>query len=136
MVSENLLLQELEEPLKAGAEEDWQQQGKKPVTWQDFDELWVRWFKQLIHGELDAVREQHDQAEDLEVFASVTEAEQRAYSAEAEAEAGRILDALAGDGADGPACAQSAHISIDTHGNVLGNAHEDEEDWADDLAGS
>ena len=95
LVQEHLLPQELEEPLKAGAEEDWQQRGKKPVAWQDYDELWVRWFKQLIHGELDAVREQHDQAEDLEVFANATEAEETAHLAEAEAEAGRILEAVA-----------------------------------------
>ena len=68
--------------------------------------------------------------------ASRTEAEQRAYSAEAEAEAGRILDALAGGGAAGPACAQSAQISLDTYGNVLGDTNEGGEDWAGDLAGS
>ena len=72
----------------------------------------------------------------MDVFASVTEAEQRAYSAEAEAEAARILDALDDDGAAGPACAQTAQISLDTYGNVLGDANEDEGDWTDDLEGS
>ena len=86
---------ELQEPLKAGWEEDWKERGQKPRTLQDYDEIWARWFKQLIHGELDAAREQHDQAEDLEVFANVTEAEETAHLAEAEAEAGRILEALA-----------------------------------------
>ena len=49
--------------------------------------------------------------------------------------AGRILEALDGDGAAGPACAQTAQISLDTYGNVLGDAAEDEGDWPDDLAG-
>ena len=129
------LPEELTRPLQEGALEDLAQRGKTIVTKQDSDELWVRWLKQLIHGELDAVREQHDQAEDLDVFASVTEAEQRAYSAEAEAEAGRIKDALDADGAAGPACAQSVQISLDAYGNVLGDAHEDGEDWAGDFAG-
>ena len=83
----------------AGCEEDWKERGKKPRALQDYDEIYARWFKQLIHGELDAVREQHDQAEDLEVFANVAEVEETAHLAEAEAEAGRILEAVA-DGAD------------------------------------
>ena len=136
LMEEGALPEELTRPLQEGALEDLAQRGKTIVTKQDSDELWVRWLKQLIHGELDAVREVHDQAEDLDVFASVTEAEQRGYSAEAEAEAARILDALDDDGATGPACAQTAQISLDTYGNVLGDANEDEGDWTDDLEGS
>ena len=135
LMEKGVLPEELTRPLEEGALEDLAQRGKTIVTKQDSDELWVRWLKQLIHGELDAVREVHDQAEDLDVFASVTEAEQRGYSAEAEAEAARILDALDDDGATGPACAQTAQISLDTYGNVLGDAAEDEGDWPDDLAG-
>ena len=46
------------------------------------------------------------------------------------------LEALDGDGSAGPACAQTAQISLNTYGNVLGEANEDEGEWTDDLEGS
>ena len=121
--------------MQEGAQEDLEQRGKTIVTKQDADEHWVRWLKQLIHGELDAVRETHDQAEVLDVFASVTEPEQQAYSAEAETEATRILNALNAQENGWPACSHAAEIRLDSYGNVLGEADEGWEEWAEELEG-
>ena len=110
-MGEGSLPRQLTEPLTAGCREDWQARGLNPRRTEEFDEIYARWFRLLIHGELDAVREQHGQAEDQEVFASVTEAEQVACSAEAEAQAGRILDALAAAEAE----------AVDWAGDVAGS---------------
>ena len=64
---------------------------------------------------------------------SVTEQEQQAYSAEAEAEAVRILGALDAEGDAMPACAHSDPIRLDTYGNLMADAAEDCEDWAEDI---
>ena len=135
LMEEGHLHDSLKGPLQEGAQEDLEQRGKTIVTKQDSDEHWVRWLKQLIHGELDAVRETHDQAEVLDVFASVTEPEQQAYSAEAETEATRILNALNAQENGWPACSHAAEIRLDSYGNVLGEADEGWEEWAEELEG-
>ena len=83
LMGESSLPRQLTEPLTAGCREDWQARGLNPRRTEELDELYARWFRLLIHGELDAVREQHDEAEDLEVIADVREAPETAHAGEA-----------------------------------------------------
>ena len=84
---------------KKGAPEDLAARHKTIQTDKDQEEMWVRWVKQRIHGELDSLRLALDLPEELDVFSSFQEGEQKPYSAEVELEAQR-LQALLGDEAE------------------------------------
>ena len=61
--------------------------------------MWVRWIKQRIHGELDSLRAALDLPDELDIFSSVPEGEQKPYAAELEL-AARKLQASLRDDAD------------------------------------
>ena len=80
--------------IQEGAEEELTARGKTIQTDKDKDEMWVRWIKQKIHGELDSLRTALDLPEELEVFSSMQEGEEKSYSAEVQREAQKLQAAL------------------------------------------
>ena len=68
-------------------------------TDKDQEEVWVRWIKQRIHGEFGSLRTALDLPEELDVFSSSQEGEQKPYSAEVQLEAQRLQASL-GDEAE------------------------------------
>ena len=85
---------DLSKQIQEGAVEDLEARGKTIQTPQDAEQMWVRWFKQRMHGELDAMRLVLDLPEDLETFSSLQEGEQKPYTAEAEEEARKLQASL------------------------------------------
>ena len=63
----------------------------------DTSDMWTRWIKQRVHGELDAVRNAMDLPEELESFGGVVEGEEKSLTVEAEAAAQQLQEALLKD---------------------------------------
>ena len=82
--------------IQEGAQEELATRDKTLQSEKDHEEMWVRWIKQRIHGELDSVQMELDLPEQLDVFSSFQDGEQKPYSVEVELEAQK-LQALLGD---------------------------------------
>ena len=95
LIEDNQLPNDLVSPIQEGAQEELAARNKTLQTDKDQEEMWVRWIKQRIHGELDFLRTALDLPEELDVFSSFQEGEQKPYSAEAELEARRLQASLA-----------------------------------------
>ena len=95
LIEDKQLPDDLVSPIQEGALEDLANRQKTLQTGKDHEEMWVRWIKQRIHGELDSVRSAQDLPEELDVFASFQEGEEKPYSAEVELEAQRLQASLA-----------------------------------------
>ena len=89
--------------IQAGAQDDLTARNKTLQTDKDHEEMWVRWIKQRIHGELDSLRMALDLPEEFDIFASIAEGEQKHLSAEVELEAQRIQASLNEEGGREPA---------------------------------
>ena len=99
LIEDNQLPNDLVSPIQEGAQEELAARHKTLQTDKDQEEMWVRWIKQRIHGELDSLQTALDLPEELDVFSSFPEGEQKPYSAEVELEA-RTLQASLGDDAE------------------------------------
>ena len=99
LIEDNQLPNDLVSPIQEGAQEELAARQKTVQTDKDQEEMWVRWIKQRIHGELDSLQTALDLPEELDVFSSFQEGEQKPYSAEVELEA-RTLQASLGDEAE------------------------------------
>ena len=87
LIEDNHLPNDLVSHIQAGYQEQRTARNKTLQTVKDVEEMWVRWIKQRIHGELDSLRTALDLPEELDVFSSIQEKEQPLYSAEVELEA-------------------------------------------------
>ena len=96
LIEDNQLPHDLVSLIQEGAQEELAARHKTLQTDKDQEEMWVRWIKQRIHGELDSLQTALDLPEELDVFSSFQEGEQKPYSAEVELEA-RTLQATLGD---------------------------------------
>ena len=94
LIEDNQLPNDLVSPIQEGAQEELAARHKTLQTDKDQEEMWVRWIKQRIHGELDSLRTALDLPEELDVFSSIPEGEQKPYSAEIELEAQRLQASL------------------------------------------
>ena len=97
LIEEGKLPRDVANSIQAGALDELAERGKTIQTEQDADEMWLRWIKQRIHGELDSVRNFLDLPEELDVFGSVQEGEQLSMTAEAEQAARGLKASLAWD---------------------------------------
>ena len=98
LIEDNQLPDDIVSHIQEGAQEELAARHKTLQTKKDEEEMWVRWVKQRIHGELDSVRTALDLPEELETFSGFQEGEQKPYSAEAEMEARRFQVSLDGAG--------------------------------------
>ena len=87
LIEDNQLPSDLVSHIQAGAMEELTARSKTLQTAKDSEEMWVRWIKQRIHGELDSLRTALDLPEELEIFSSMQEGEEKSYSAEVQLEA-------------------------------------------------
>ena len=99
LMEDNQLPDDLVSSIQDGAHEELAEQHTTLQTDKDQEEMWVRWIKQRIHGDLNFLRTALDLPEELDVFSSFQEGEQKPYSAEVELEA-RTLQASLGDEAE------------------------------------
>ena len=133
LIEEDRLPRDLVLHIQEGAEEELTTRNKSVQTQKDYEEMWVRWIKQRIHGELDSVQMELDLPEQLDVFSSFQEGEQKPYSAEVELEAQR-LQALLGDEAERvPAEQERAEMLQEFWDEGCGAEGDDEAyDWVTD----
>ena len=99
LIEEDCLPRDLVLHIQEGAQEELTTRNKTLQTEKDHEEMWVRWIKQRIHGELDSVQMELDLPEQLDVFSSFQEGEQKPYSVEVELEAQKLQASL-GDGVE------------------------------------
>ena len=82
--------------IQEGAREELAARRKNPQTDKDYEEMWVRWIKQRIHGELDSVRSSLDLPEELDSLGSFQEGEEKSYLADGELDAQRLQSSFLG----------------------------------------
>ena len=134
LIEDNQVPNDVADLIQAGAVEDLHSRNKTIQTSKDQEEMWVRWIKQRIHGELESVQKAHAELEQLEGFMSFQKGQQTegGYSAEAEDAAKELQEQLAGN----EEVYYDANEWDDTH--EWEDAHEYEEDeweaWSRNIA--
>ena len=133
LIEDHQLPNDLVSPIQEGAPEDLAARHKTIQTDKDQEEMWVRWIKQRIHGELDSLRSALDLPEELDVFSSFQEGEQKPYSAEVELEAQRLQASLGDEAERVPAEQERAEMLQEFWDEGCGAEGDDEAyDWATD----
>ena len=99
LIEGNQLPDDLIIRIQEGAVEELVAREKTVQTTKDDEEMWVRWIKQRIRGELESLQMAHDEPEQLEGFMSFQEGQQTegGYSAEAEEAAKQLQEQLASE---------------------------------------
>ena len=133
LIEDNQLPDDLVSPIQEGTQDELAGRHKTFQTDQDIEEMWVRWIKQRIHGELDSLQTALDLPEELEVFSSFQEGEQKPYSAEVELEARMLQASLADEAERVPAEQERAEMLQEFWDEGCGAENDDEAyDWDPD----
>jgi hypothetical protein len=133
LIEDNQLPNDLVSAIQEGAQEELAARHKTLQTDKDQEEMWVRWIKQRIHGELDSMRTALDLPEELDVFSSFQEGEQKPYSAEVALEAQKLQASLGDEAERVPAEQERAEMFSEYLDEVYGTEGDDEAyDWDTD----
>ena len=76
LIEEDRLPLDLVLHIQEGAQEELTTRNKTLQTEKDHEEMWVRWIKQRIHGELEPLQTELDLPEELDAFSSFQEGAQ------------------------------------------------------------
>ena len=133
LIEEDRLPRDLVLHIQEGAEEELTTRNKTVQTQKDYEEMWVRWIKQRIHGELDSVQMELDLPEQLDVFSSFQDGEQKPYSVEVELEAHKLQASLGDEAERVPAEQERAQMLQESWEEAWGAGDDDEAcDWGVD----
>ena len=133
LIEDNQLPNDLVSAIQEGAQGELAARHKTLQTDKDQEEMWVRWIKQRIHGELDSMRTALDLPQELDVFSSFQEGEQKPYSAEVALEAQKLQASLGDDAERVPAEQERAEMFSECLDEVYGVDGDDEAyDWDTD----